>query len=359
MKKLFIFVVIISINVFCSIAQQRTAHISFRKIDHDFKTIKEAKGPVTVVFGFINTGGAPITLQSVTASCGCTTPDYSKAPVMPGDSGFVKATYDPNGRPGPFTKDITVVSNADNSPIILKITGNVIPRELKIEDQYRYTMGNLRLESSHLGYGTLVFGSSKILKLKMVNPGSQNVTIGFINIPSWLKMKSNKVVLKPQEKTEIDVEYNTTKRNDWGFLIDYLLLTIDGKQDLMNKITITADIVEDFSKLSPGQKDNAPKITFENTNYDFGTMAEGNVVECDFKFTNTGKSDLKIRKLSTTCGCTTTALKTETIKPGESSSIHVSFNTKGYKNAQTKTVSVVSNDPNASKITLWVKGTVL
>jgi hypothetical protein len=346
--------IILCIN---GIAQQR-AHVSFRKVDHDFKTIKEANGPVSVVFSFINTGKAPLSLQNATASCGCTTPAYTKSPVMPGDSGFVKVTFDPNGRPGSFAKEITVISNAENSPIILKISGSVTPKEAKIEDEYHYSMGSLRLESSHLSFSRIYFGTNKVGKIKVVNAGKNKMTVGFFNLPAWLKIKSSKITLLPNEKSELEFTYNTTKRNDWGFLVDYIYLSIDGKQNPNNKLTLTAEIVEDFSKLTADQKAKAPKITFENTNYNFDYVAEGVVVENNFKFTNTGKTNLIIRKVSTTCGCTTVAPQVLIIKPGESSSIKASFNTKGYKNSQTKTVTVVSNDPGASQITLWIKGIV-
>jgi hypothetical protein len=123
-------------------------------------------------------------------------------------------------------------------------------------------------------------------------------------------------------------------------------------------LTITADIKEDFSKLTPAQLEKAPKISFENINYTFEKISEGSKVENDFKFTNTGKSDLLIRKLSTTCGCTTTAPKDMVIKPGASSSIKATFNTKGYKGSQNKTITVITNDPNSPQVTLWIKGTV-
>jgi hypothetical protein len=358
MKKTWVASLILFLFITAIEAQQRTAHISFRRLEYDFKTIKEIKGPASTVFSFINTGGVPVSLQNVTASCGCTTPDYTKSPVMPGDSGFVKATFDPTGRPGTFSKEITVLSNADNSPIILKITGTVEPREPSVNEEYRYSMGNLKLGTTILSYNRLNYGTSKTLNLRMFNSGTKNITINFSNIPQWLETKTKTVILKPNEKKEIDITYNTVKKNDWGFLIDYVILTIDGKQDPKNKITVTAEVMEDFSKLTPEQKSNAPKIQMESAKYNYNTVAEGTLVTYDFKFTNTGKSGLKIRKVNLTCDCLKASPKDLTIKPGETSSINVMFNTKGYKGMQTKTVTVITNDPASPQITLWLKGIV-
>lgn len=89
---------------------------------HDFGTL--AEGPsAEYEFKFKNTGKEPINLQSVNASCGCTTPSWSKEPVLPGKTGTIKAAYNTDKRPGGFTKSITVVSNAGTK--VLTIKGNV------------------------------------------------------------------------------------------------------------------------------------------------------------------------------------------------------------------------------------------
>ncbi len=91
---------------------------------HDFGTVPE--GPAAdYEFKFKNTGKEPINLQTVNASCGCTTPSWSKEPVLPGKTGSIKASYATQGRPGGFTKSITVVSNAGTK--VLTIKGTVEP----------------------------------------------------------------------------------------------------------------------------------------------------------------------------------------------------------------------------------------
>jgi hypothetical protein len=89
---------------------------------HDFGTIPE--GPAAEYeFKFKNTGKEPIISQRAQPSCGCTTPSYSKDPVLPGKTGSIKASYGTQGRPNAFTKTITVVSNVGTK--VLTIKGNV------------------------------------------------------------------------------------------------------------------------------------------------------------------------------------------------------------------------------------------
>jgi Protein of unknown function (DUF1573) len=79
-------------------------------------------------FEFTNTGTAPVVISNAQPSCGCTTPDWTKEPVMPGKTGFVKASFNSSGRPGNFNKNITVISNSETPQIALTIKGEVNPK---------------------------------------------------------------------------------------------------------------------------------------------------------------------------------------------------------------------------------------
>lgn len=101
---------------------QNPEAMKFTNEDHNFGTIPE--GPaVSYDFEFKNTGKEPIILSSVQASCGCTTPSWSKEPILPGKSSKVTATYNTQGRPGNFVKTITINSNIGTK--VVKIQGVV------------------------------------------------------------------------------------------------------------------------------------------------------------------------------------------------------------------------------------------
>ncbi len=111
-------------------AQQEGPAISWKATVHDFGTFKEEAGIQTATFEFVNTGNAPLYLTNVKASCGCTTPEWSKEPIQPGGKGYVKAAYNPANRPGKFNKSITVTTNETTQPTsVLYIKGEVIPKE--------------------------------------------------------------------------------------------------------------------------------------------------------------------------------------------------------------------------------------
>ena len=105
---------------------QKKAVISAEQTSHDFAQIKEADGKVSTTFVVKNTGEAPLVITRVIASCGCTTPEWTKEPIAPGQTGDIKITYDPKGRPGPFSKTISVYSNGKTGSFTLTIRGEVI-----------------------------------------------------------------------------------------------------------------------------------------------------------------------------------------------------------------------------------------
>lgn len=113
-------------------AQESTLSLEFLERIHDFGQIQETDGKVLTTFEFTNVGQAPITLTNVQASCGCTTPEWSKEPIAPGKKGFINVTYNPKGRPGNFSKTITVryteLGNETAQAITLNIKGEVIPK---------------------------------------------------------------------------------------------------------------------------------------------------------------------------------------------------------------------------------------
>ena len=110
-------------------AQEKSASITATgSATFDFGDIKESAGPASHVFTVMNNGELPLVISRVVASCGCTTPEWTKEPIAPGKTGQIKVTYNPAGRPGKFVKTISVYSNgkADGGNDVLTIRGNVI-----------------------------------------------------------------------------------------------------------------------------------------------------------------------------------------------------------------------------------------
>jgi len=114
------------------VASEKVPKFKFIKGEvYDFGKIPE--GPsATHVFEFKNVGNAPLIIQNASASCGCTTPEWPKEPILPGKKGTIKVTYNTAGRGNqPFDKEVYITSNVateNNKPYELRIKGFVTPK---------------------------------------------------------------------------------------------------------------------------------------------------------------------------------------------------------------------------------------
>jgi hypothetical protein len=125
MKKLFTVIVMLMLGAGAyaqtTPAPKKESAVKFNEYVFNFGEVAYGSD-VSHVFTFKNVSTAPVAIKNVATSCGCTTPSYSKEPVMPKKSGQITAKYD-STRPGPFTKTLTVSVNDEE--IVLTITGTI------------------------------------------------------------------------------------------------------------------------------------------------------------------------------------------------------------------------------------------
>lgn len=98
--------------------------IQFDKTEHDFGKILQGE-QVSYTFKFKNVGDAPLIITNIEKTCGCTSPDYSKEPIKPGESGKITITYDSKGHKGFQNKRLIVKANTNPSETIIRIKAQV------------------------------------------------------------------------------------------------------------------------------------------------------------------------------------------------------------------------------------------
>lgn len=324
---------------------QGKAKIVFDETVHDFGTFKESDGVQTTTFKFKNEGAVPLVLNNVRASCGCTTPKWTREPVAPGASGEIQVSYDPRNRPGAVNKTITVQSNAENPTVVLRITGKTQEREKTLAELYPRTLGDLRVKTNHISFGRMKQNEVKTEELELVNDSNSPVSVGFRTVPKHLKVQVDPEKIPAKGRGKLIVTYDAATADTYGFASHRIYLTLNGSNDYKNSVGVSATIEEDFSNLTTTQLANAPVAEFSEKTHDFGDIRQGDKKEFTFTLSNAGKSDLIIRNVRSSCGCTAVAPATKVIAAGKSAPIKVTFDSRGKRGRQSKTITVITNDP--------------
>ncbi|SHE67345.1 Protein of unknown function [Mariniphaga anaerophila] len=319
--------------------------IVFENLEHDFGSFKEADGVQTTTFKFTNKGDVPLVLSNVRASCGCTTPKWTREPVAPNGTGQIDVSYNPKNRPGSFNKTVMVSSNAENGTTVLRITGRVEERERTLAELYPREVGSLRVKTNHISFARIKENEEKTQDLELVNDTDKPIKVGFRTVPPHLTAKVEPETIPAHSKGKLFVTYDAKKAGTYGFASHRLYLTLDGSNDYRASIGVSATIEEDFSALSADQLAKAPVAKFSESSHDFGEMKQGDKKDHTFTLTNDGKTDLIIRNVRSSCGCTAVAPSKKVIAPGESAPIKVTFDSRGKRGRQSKSVTVITNDP--------------
>lgn len=135
-----------------------------------------------------------------------------------------------------------------------------------------------------------------------------------------------------------------------------VLLIISCSQNRSKKDISGSAVYNPISADGKQGLDQLPKFEFKDTIHDFGTVIKGEKVSYGFKFTNVGKSDLVIAKVSASCGCTAASYPTNPIKPGEKAVIKILFNSEGREGFQNKSAQIVANtQPNITNLRIKAK----
>lgn len=337
-------------------AQKKGAQIVSDELVYNFGTISEADGNASHTFTIKNNGDAPLVITRVTASCGCMRPEWSKAPVAPGKTSFVKITYNPKGRPGPFYKTVSIYNNSSKRNYHLAIKGTVTPKPKQPIYTYPYSFGELKLHTK-----TILFSSirpEEVLgkKISIKNEGKSPATIRFGKHPNFLQVEVNPITLQPNETGAITVMLDAKSVKKKGRASAKVPVTIEypSQKDINGEIRVSANIIDNFGKLSASDKAQAPKAELSGTLLEFGKLPNkrnivpliGGKVTGTFEITNKGKSPLQI--YSVTCDDERIDLSggKKELKPGTTAVFKVSVKPKEIKTKLETLINVVCNDPS-------------
>jgi hypothetical protein len=345
MKKIAISLFLLTVS--CFAYGQQAKQLQFKEETYDFGTVIEDNGPVAHEFVFTNNSARPVKILTVQASCGCTTPGWSKEPVEPGKTGYIQASYNPKGRPGFFNKSLTVTTDLEANPIILQIKGQVSSEEKPKEADFEVANGGLRFKVSAFNMGKVYLKDEYVVRdFPVFNANAKPITFSanFVS-PKYIKVDVEPKVLAPGEKGVVRISYNGKIKNQYGFQSDNIELHTDDEVNPVKSFSVYATLEDYFPVLSAEESAKAPQLRLNTYTLDFGRVKSKSSTVREIQFTNVGKKELSLRSLQGNCTCISASAAKTTLKPGESSSIKIAFDPQDRSGTQQKAVTIYSNDP--------------
>lgn len=340
--------------------EERT--IKFEEKIHDFGDVLESQGTLTHTFTFRNVSAKPFVVHNVVSSCGCTTPEWTKEPVMPGKDGAIKVTFNNDQGAYPFDKSLTVYVSSLNRPVILRIRGNVVDRKKPLSSAYpvRFGVIGLRQKDFSIGYIDQGIAKADYTQIANVSRKDATVTAAVLSDPAFkLTVTPNPVPAGKTAKLTFTVDPSASPRKMWGRHTFKAGLSVNG-QRVPGSIEVTGIIIDNFTELTGAQIADAAVPVVEKSYFEFGEIKAGKVVTAEYTVVNSGKSPLVIHAIDTKeQGVGVTSALPMTIGAGKSGKVTVRFDSSRHDGEMLEVMTVVTNAPSKPIVNLFLTGNII
>lgn len=229
------------------------AKIEFKETQKDFGQIVEGV-KASYEFTFTNTGTSPLLLSNVSASCGCTTPEWPRKPIAPGKSAVIKAIYNSQGRPGRFYKTVTVTTNGQPQQTRLVLKGEVLkPDQVK---EVTFTAAELAQSPSFkTTRTTLVLGKVEVaqpvvVRIPVTNEGPTPLQVKALTSNCrCVRVDPGMLPMEVASGKTMELTFFYTPSRAGNIADEVLLITNDLRQQRV-KLNLQAESVEQMSNQS-------------------------------------------------------------------------------------------------------------
>lgn len=341
----------------CAAAQTgHTIALRFNEVVHNFGKISIDSGAQKCQFVFTNVSSSPVAISNVLASCGCTVPSWSKAPIKPGEKGVIKVTFLNDQGPYPFDKTLSVYTTASQKPIMLRITGVVYEKDRPLAESFPAKFGPLGMKVYAQDAGQIEQGLYKILGENIVNLSNAKVSVKFVNPSKGLTIKVSPSVLGPGDVGKITYQINTKAAIHWGTTRYTADIVCNGKV-VRPKFLAECMILTPYSSLSREQIENGPELFADSSTYNFGTARVFQKIKAVFTAKNSGLKPLRIYKVETN-GASIKVDCPSYVRAGKKVTITAIATPLKRNSDEVFTITLVTNSPERPLVNLFMSGSV-
>jgi hypothetical protein len=189
-------------------------------------------------------------------------------------------------------------------------------------------------------FGKIKEGEIVTHSFTVYNSGSEELVIGRVKASCGCTAADPiKTSLSPGDSTSIEVKFNSIRRR--GPQRKYVYIFSNDPAMPQLRLVFTAFVEEKGSNHSSLN----PTLKMSSYNHNFGKVSEGEKLDLTIEITNTGKSELRIKDVKSSCGCTAALLSSKLLKPDEKGKLKIEFDTTNLAGQIARTVTLFSNDP--------------
>lgn len=336
-------------------AQGQAAH--WLATEHDFGAFGEDNGPQTARFTLVNDGPGELSIVSGRATCGCTSPTYSKASIAAGDSTIVEVTYDPQGRPGRFSKYVEIETSGQPRKTRLYVRGTVIGSGATVARRYPVDFGPLKLAQRSMLIGEVAKGKLKTVYFDGYNRTADSLSVSIAASPAWLEVVPVPEVVPAGEQVTFVAYANSAKCPLYGLVEDSISISAGGRTSVL---PVTMIVNEDFSGISPDKMASAPIAALPQTIVDFGVIDRSapGPLTAQLRIENAGKDKLLIRRVYSSDPGVQATVNTDAVKKGKAATVTVTVDPAQCRGALFNArLNIITNDPLEPVQTMRLVGT--
>lgn len=336
--------------------------ILFEEPKWNFGDVQESGGSVEHTFVFTNVSDRPVVIVDVSTGCGCTTPKYSRKPVLAGAKGEIVVAFDPINRPGHFSKGVSVMTSASKEPVLLQVEGNVVPREKTLEELFPFDMGGgVRFDSNFRAFAYVGRGDRADAEIGWVNTSSKPARLSFEwQQRSGLLTVDMPTVLAAGEKGKFRLHYEVPAGSDrYGTLTDVLAVSVNGVRS-QTALSVSAIAVDRYDAAVDDMSSSDMELSKKFIK--FGELKRGAGAEdSSVVLTNNGSGELIIRAVEFKNRALECSLKAgDRIAAGKSVTVTFRLSTADADyGVWVDRVRIITNDPAHPMQTLRVTAIVV
>ena len=342
------------LSIIAALALVQDGNIKWDKTLHDFGDVSVTDGPLTCTYTVTNNGTEPIAIFEVVSSCGCTNVKWTQAPIQPGKTGTVSATYKNEDGPMPFDKTLTVYISGVKRPVILRLRGVIHEKKKSLNELYgAQKFGDLGVKSRQLKTGNLKQGQQVSEQTTIANLGKKPLKISWADVSEELSLKVEPNPI-PAGSTAT-LTYTVTANPAYYGRKKYTATPVLNGRKADGVLEITSWTQENFMVMKQAERDKGPIPYFDSSTVNLGTASKGERLTAVFTCTNRGKRDLHFYKADADSPALALAEPLSDIAPAKKGSVRFTLDTSSLEKGENVImVSLTTNSPLRPLVNVFV-----